>query len=430
MIRQPGGVIRFALILGLALGLFFAAGCEDEEPEEATGTPVVTQHESSTGEDTVQSLAAANSAFAFDLYNEIRSEGDNLFFSPYSVSSALAMTLAGAAGDTATQIRAVLHFDFLATPVHAAFGSLDETLNERSTLPEAYEGEGFELHVVNAIWPQLGYALLDAFLETVTENYGAELRDLDYATDPDGARRTINDWVSERTEEKIEHLIPEGAIDPETRLVLTNAIYFNAPWMNPFDPDDTVVEPFTLLSGETVDAEMMHLTESLPYAAWDDGIAFELPYNGEELAMVVLVPNEGAFDAFDASLSPEVFDGIVESFDRQRIALGFPRFEFEYAESLVPALRDLGMIDAFDGERADFSRITGSRDLAISDVLHKAFVSVDEAGTEAAAATAVVFRATGMPAEPLPITVDRPFLFVIRDRPTGTILFVGRVLDP
>jgi len=175
---------------------------------------------------------------------------------------------------------------------------------------------------------------------------------------------------------------------------------------------------------------MMHKTETLLYSTWDGGVAVEIPYNGAKLAMTVLLPDDGTFEAFEASLTADFFDEIVSSLLTQRISLGLPRFEFDFATSLVPALQALGMTDAFDRARADFSGITGERDLAISDVLHKAFVSVDEEGTEAAAATAVVFRATAAPTQPMAITVDRPFLFVIRDRPTGSVLFLGRVLEP
>jgi len=276
----------------------------------------------------------------------------------------------------------------------------------------------------------VGFALLDSFVDTVTTSYGAGLRELDYLANPEAARETINDWVSEQTAEKIQDLLPQGTIDEGTRLVLTNAIYFNAPWLTPFDPEDTTVEPFTLLGGETVDAQMMHLNESLGIAEWDGGIAVDLPYNGEDLSMLLLVPDEGTFETFEASLSAEAFEGIVEDLSWRPVRLGLPRFEFEFAASLVQPLLALGMTDAFNGERADFSGITGGRDLVISDVLHKAFIAVDEAGTEAAAATAVVFRATGMPIEPIDVTIDRPFLFVIRDRPTGSVLFIGRVLDP
>ena len=435
MIRTAGGAIRHVLILGLVLSLLAGVGCDDDSSattEQGTA-PVVGEPSNETadaGEGSTFSLAASNAAFAFDLYRTLQRDPGNLFLSPYSISAALAMTLAGAREETAAQMSEVLHFDADQGQVHEAFRDLDEVLSRRGEVAAPYEGEGFSFHVVNAMWPQKGYPFLDSFVGTLTANYGAGLHELDFEANPESARSTINEWVSDQTEERIRDLLPEGAVDESTRLVLTNAIYFNAPWLEAFNPDNTTTEPFRLLSGETIDVSMMHKTESIRYAEWDGGVAFELGYNGDELSMVVLVPDEGAFETFDASLTAGVFDGIIESFEWYRVALGLPRFEYTYAASLVPPLRALGMTDAFDEELADFSGITGERDLVISDVLHKAFVSVDEQGTEAAAATAVLFRATGMPAEPFTLTVDRPFLFVLRDRPTGSVLFIGRVLEP
>jgi len=414
---------RCTLAVGIALLLFAGAGCDDEVEETTQGPSPTTDAPSF-------SLPEANTAFAFDLYVELRAADGNLFLSPYSVSAALAMTLAGARAETAFQMSAVLHYEDAEALVDAAFGELEEDLASRTELADTDAEEGFDLHVVNALWPQTGYELLEAFVERLTVDYGAGLRELDYEQDPEAARQTINDWVADETAQRIQDLIPAGVIDTLTRLVLTNAIYFNAPWLEPFTEEATAQEPFHLLDGTTIDVPMMHKTETLLYSTWDGGVAVEIPYNGAKLAMTVLLPDDGSFEAFEASLTADLFGEIVSSLLTQRISLGLPRFEFDFATSLVPALQALGMTDAFDGSRADFSGITGERDLAISDVLHKAFVSVDEVGTEAAAATAVVFRATAAPTQPMAITVDRPFLFVIRDRPTGSILFLGRVLEP
>lgn len=435
MTRRTVKPILGVLCLTLVACLLVGAGCnEDANRETERAVTTVSEEPEADGAELVAVglcvPAAAGRTFAFDLYRALRTEPGNLFVSPYSVFAALAMTLAGARGVTAAQIAATLRWDADPDALGAAFAALDETLSARGTPAAPYEGEGFAFHVVNAMWTQAGFPLLESFVAALETDYRAGLRELDFARDPSAARRTINDWVAEQTANRIVDLIPEGAIDTLTRLVLTNAIYFNAPWLHPFDPERTTTESFALLDGGRVDVSMMHTTESLLYAAWDGGVAFELPYNGNELAMIVLVPDEGTFDAFDAALTVEIFDGVVASLASRSIALGFPRFTFVYAASLVDPLTALGMTDAFDGARADFSGITGERDLVVSDVLHKAFVAVDEAGTEAAAATAVVFRGTGMPIEPVVVTVDRPFLFVVRDRPTGSVLFVGRVVSP
>jgi len=443
MVRRAGSMMKLWLVLGTVLFLLLAAGCGDgadvatettptdtSADETATPPDPVTQSEVHTDLDGDFDLAEANRGFAFDLYRSLQVEEGNLFLSPYSVSAALAMALVGARGDTADQMADVLGFADAASAVPAAFVALDTLLASRAEVPETYEGEGFSLHVVNALWPQIGYPFEQAFIDTLSTNFGAELQALDYASDPAAATETINGWVSDQTEERIRDLIPAGAIDQGTRLVLTNAIYFNAPWLEPFSPESTEVAPFVRLDGSLVGAEMMRRTATMQYASWEGGQALELPYNGNALVMVILLPDEGRFEAFDAAITAEQFSGIVSSLGTRNVSLGLPKFEFEDDASLVPNLQSLGMTDAFDGERADFSGITGNRDLAISDVLHKAFVSVDEEGTEAAAATAVLFRATGIPAEPIEFIVDRPFLFVIRDRPTGSILFIGRVVDP
>ncbi len=288
------------------------------------------------------------------------------------------------------------------------------------------------MSVVNAVWGQQGYPFLDPYLDLLAVNYGAGLRLVDFLGNPNGSRLTINDWASDQTNARIQDLLPPGSITSDTRLVLTNAIYFLAPWLVSFDEELTQNEPFTLLSGETVAVAMMHLEEpaSLAYAEWEGGVAVELPYNGEELSMVVFVPDADQFEAFEQSLTAEHYEGIVSSLDPRQVDLGFPKFKFTYDVSLVEPLTALGMSDAFLPGIADFSGIDGSRNLFISDVLHKAFVSVDEAGTEATAATAVIFEFTAIPGAPVALTVDRPFLFVIRDVPTGTILFIGRVVAP
>jgi serpin B len=285
------------------------------------------------------------------------------------------------------------------------------------------------LNIANAIWGQKDYAFLDAFLDRLALNYGAGLRVLDFGGAPEESRIIINDWVSDQTEGRIQNLIPQGAIDPLTRLVLTNAIYFNAAWANPFQEEATRDGPFTLLDGSRITVPMMHQTESFGYARGEGYQAVELPYDGHELSMVLLLPERDGFGAFEDSLDADQAQAITQNLKRGQVALTMPKFEFDSRFSLKQALEAMGMPAAFSGG-ADFSGMTGSTDLFISNVLHKAFVSVDEEGTEAAAATAVVMKLSVAAEEPVAVTIDRPFVFLIRDTRTGAILFVGRVVDP
>jgi len=379
--------------------------------------------------DDVVSLAAGNGAFAFDLLHALGDADENLFYSPYSVSSALAMTYAGARGTTESQMAEALHFTLGQDDLHPAFNWTDLALESRGEIGPPYVGEGFELHVVNATWGQQGYTFLRRYLDVLAIHYGAGLRLLDFVADPDAARQTINEWVRDETNGRIVDLLPPGAIDATIRLVLTHAIYFNAPWLKPFDVELTSFEAFEPAAGEPVAVSMMRQAAMLAYASWDGGQAVELPYNGDRLSMILFVPDRGGYGAFEDEIDFGRYEEIVGSLAWRQVDLRLPKFEIGTDLSLVEPLKTLGMTDAF-GDAADFSGIDGTHDLFISKVLHKAWVSVDEAGTEAAAATAVLVPISGSPDPPVTLTINRPFLFVIRDRPTGTILFVGRVANP
>ncbi len=359
----------------------------------------------------------------------LREEDGNLFYSPYSISLALAMTYAGARSETAQQMADTLYFSLPQARLHPAFNSLDIELTQRGEGAQGKDGEGFRLNIVNAIWGQKDYKFLAEFLDVLAEDYGAGLRILDFAGAPEESRITINNWVGDQTEGRIEDLIPQGLINALTRLVLTNAIYFNAAWQYPFEEDVTDDGTFYLLKGNEITVPMMRQTESFGYAEGDGYQAIELPYDGRELSMVILLPARGQFESFEVSLDAQQVDAILGSLEQREINLTMPRFEFESDFGLKEALTALGMPVAFSGG-ADFSGMTGKRDLFIADVIHKAFVSVDEAGTEAAAATAVVMELTALPDMPIDVNVDHPFIFLIRDIETGAILFVGRVVNP
>jgi len=374
-------------------------------------------------------LVEDNSEFAFDLYQALRQQKGNLFYSPYSISLALAMTYAGARGGTEQQMADTLHFELQQALLHPAFNALDLELASRGEGAKGKDDKGFRLHIVNAIWGQKDYKFLNQFLDVLAVNYGAGLRLLDFISEPEQSRITINNWVSDQTEGKIKDLIPQGVIDDLTRLVLTNAIYFNAAWLNPFENELTSDRAFHLLEGDDVTVPMMTQTNSFGYATGDGYQAVELLYDGSELSMIILLPNSGQFESFQNSLNAALVDHIVSDLQSRQVSLTMPKFEFESEFSLADTLAAMGMPMAFSDE-ADFSGMTGNRELTISDVVHKAFVSVDEAGTEAAAATAVVVGLTSAPEQPVQVTVDRPFIFLIRDIETGTILFVGQVMNP
>lgn len=426
--------LRVLLVLGFGVVVVALSGCDWLWPDVPNDTVAQSELPRDTSPDVsvedAAALSAGNGAFAFDLYGELTEADGNIFFSPFSISAALAMTYAGAGGETETQIAAALRFNLAQDALHPAFNAIDLELNGRDEVGEPYEGDGFQLSVVNAVWGERGFPFLDGYLDVLAVNYGAGLRLADFSGDPEGSRTTINDWVSDQTNDRVNDLLPEGSISAGTRLVLTNAIYFKAPWLYPFDEDDTETESFTTLSGSSVSVSMMHQTVDAAYAEVGDVQAVELPYNGGELAMLLLVPGAGTFESFEESLDYETYEEIVGQLEEHQVHLGLPQFEFDFALSLVDSLRALGMEDAFDPDAADFSGIDGARDLYVSNVLHKAFVSVDEIGTEAAAATAVVVDVTAIPGEPVTLTIDRPFLLVIRDIPTDTILFIGRVVEP
>ena len=376
-------------------------------------------------------LIDGNSTFAFDLYHAVleKEDIDNFFYSPYSISLALAMTYAGARGETARQMADTLHFNLDQDLLHPLFNSLDIELNKRGEGAKGKDGEGFQLNIVNAIWGQKNYKFLSSFLDLLAQNYGAGLRPLDFASESEESRITINNWVSDQTKEKIKDLIPRGIIDPSTVLVLTNAIYFNAAWKYPFSEDMTKDGPFYLLDSNMITVPMMRKTESYGYAQGDDYQAVELPYDGGELSMVILFPQAGQFEAFENALDGNRVADIIKRIGYQQVSLTMPKFTYESKFMLKKTLSDMGMRDAFLGV-ADFSGMNGKRSLFIDEVIHQSFVDVDEAGTEAAAATAVVMVESAAPGEPVEVTIDRPFIFLIRDIQTGSILFIGRVANP
>jgi serpin B len=410
----------------VAIGVAAATAADGYEVAESAVERDLTPN---VAAETLASLVVGNSAFAFDLYQALRCEEGNLFFSPYSISAALAMAYAGAKGETETQMADVLGF-LPQEEQHPAFNALDLALRER---PEgADEEDRFELNIANALWGQRDYVFLSTFLDVLAANYGAGLHLLDFRADPEGSRLTINDWVADQTNDRILNLLTPGTIQPETLLVLTNAIYFLGKWAVEFDPAFTNDEGvFRLMDCTEVIAPMMSQRAYHGYVDGEGYQAVELAYRGSTYSMVLMLPDPGWFEAFESTLTAARFEEIVLALEPTRLDLALPKFTFEDSFRLGRTLAELGMADAFNASLADFSGMDGTREIAISDVVHKAFVAVDEEGTEAAAATAVIMVGTSaMPEEPIRIAFDRPFLFAIRDQQSGIVLFLGRVLDP
>lgn len=401
-------------------------------------------------------VAQGNTAFALDLYAHLKDQEGNLFFSPFSLSTALAMCYAGAQGNTATQMADVLHFVLGSRQLHQAFaqligqflpppepGVLQKMLHAlnikalfRDSQPEPTP-PGYQLWLANALWGQRDYKFLKEFLDLTKSSYRVGLHKVDFMKDPDAVRNTINDWVARQTQNKIQDLIKPGILDTRTRLVLTNAIYFYGTWKFPFDQADTRDAPFTLLNSQQVIVPMMNQELKLryPYMENDRLQLLELPYLGNEVSMLVILPKElTGLPDLEHSLTVENLMSWVSELQTYEVLVSLPKFNMTSEFSLVEVLENMGMTDAFSQELADFSGITKmarERKLYISHVLHKAFVDVNEKGTEAAAASAALYvEVSELSSGPKHFRADHPFLFLIRDNRTESIVFLGRVTNP
>jgi len=403
-------------------GMWVAKDLEITNPDTGNKTTLqITDLEWKNPKPEIATFDPADSVnqLTFDLYQKLATGQDgNLFLSPYSVSSALAMVYGGARGETAEQMNLTLHFGGQGA-THPAFSHLRATLN-------GIQKKGHvQLSVANSLWPQKGYAFLPDYLSLTTEFYGSEIVPVDFKGDTENARQKINGWVEDETNDRIKDLIPEGMLDPLTRLVLANAIYFKGDWANQFKPGRTRPAPFKLIDGTSVDVPMMSQTEDFRLAHTDEFQALELPYEGGDLSMLILLPGESdKLPNLEKSLTLETITGL--EFNEMEVMVQLPKFKLESTFYLGRALAAMGMPLAFS-RQADFSGMDGSKELYIGAVVHKAFVEVDEKGTEAAAATAVGMRVTSMPPQ---FIANRPFLFLIRENFTGVILFIGRVADP
>jgi serpin B len=375
--------------------------------------------------DDTKAVVMGNNNTAIDLYAQLRAQEGNLFFSPYSISTALAMTYAGARGDTAKEMSQALHFSLDLDRLGPAFGSLYKRINGEG------QKRGYQLSTANALWGQKDYKFLPEFLKLTRTHFGAGLQEVDFIRETEAARQTINQWVEKETKEKIKDLMPPGSITVDSRLVLTNAIYFKGDWEEQFKKDLTREEPFKLGGEKTVKVSMMNRTSKVSYFEGDGLQVLEMPYKGKDLSMVVLLPKkvDGLAD-FEKGLTEEKLAGWLGKLRSQEVIISFPKFKMTREFSLEGVLTRMGMKLAFVPNRADFSGMNGGTNLFVSAVMHKAFVEVNEEGTEAAAATGVVVTATSLPPPKPVFRADHQFAFLIRDMQSGSILFLGRVSNP
>jgi serpin B len=372
------------------------------------------------------SAGQANVAFGLDLYRRLSGDDGNLFFSPYSISTALAMTYAGARGETQIQMAKTLHFNLEQAALAQAMSEL------KAGILAAGKSPGCEIHTANGLWAQKGHPFLPTYLELVRKNYGAELAQVDFVTAAETVRQEINDWVEKQTARKIQNLIAPGTLNALTRLVLANAIYFKGKWEHPFSKEATRPGDFHVAADQKTMAQMMHKTDRFGYAEHDGVQILEMPYTKGTLRFVAILPRKiDGLNAVEKKLTPAYLADCLEKLRSEKVQVMMPRFEMRGTYQLKPTLGEMGMPLAFAAGEADFSGMDGTHDLFLSAVIHKAFVDVNEEGTEAAAATGVVVEAATARLMPMPSFVaDHPFLFIIRDVESGAILFIGRLVKP
>lgn len=428
---------RFALpILGsfIILAIFLAGCTGPDQPgpfgQNTTPTP---PHTENPPTDSLSRVVDANNRFAIDLYRHLQSDPEyssgNIFFSPFSISTALAITHEGARGLTADQIRPVFYFPDNQSILRYGYADLIARINS--------ESNAYTLRTANALWAEQTHPFLPEYIETAERNYDATTTNLDFVHHPEESRITINRWVEDQTEDRIQDLIPPGEIDPNTALVITNAIYFKGTWVKQFEKEKTIDASFLTGSGTTVQVPMMQRTDEealFGYTETDTIQALEMPYEsgeGSELSMLVLLPKDGNLATVEKSFDAGILQNIRKSLSDVRVKVFFPRFTMETKYFLPRTLSGMGMPTAFTAG-ADFSGMDGGRDLFITNVIHQAFVEVNEEGTEAAAATAVIMGKGASPdTYKIPVfRADHPFIFLIQDNETGNILFMGRVNNP
>jgi serpin B len=408
-------------IAGLSFFILSLLGCTDSLKADE-----VQVDDSGSTTEGINAVIDANNQFTFDLYSQFKKEqkDENIFFSPYSISVALTMTYEGARGQTAKEMQSVLHIPEHAKLRRPNFAKIINEINKKD--------KKYKLSTANALWAQKDYKFLEEYENTIKRYYGGKVTNVDFidSQEREKSRLLINNWVEDQTNKKIKDLIPQGALNTYTRLVLTNAIYFKGMWVKQFDKKDTREENFTTSSGQTVKVPMMRLIgddANFNYAETAEIQILEMPYEGEDLSMLMVLPKGDKLDDLERSITSEKLSEWKNMLTNRRVDIFIPKFKFKTKYFMVNTLTKMGMPSAFNG--ADFSGMDGTKDLTIQNVIHQAFVEVNEEGTEAAAATGIIVGITSVQITPV-FRADHPFIFVIQHKDTGLVLFLGRVSDP
>lgn len=404
----------------LILAILLIAGCTSPDAKHQLNDSGATLKK-------VQSLVNGQNTFAFNLYGKIADDPQNLeknvFFSPYSIATALSMVYEGARGVTADEMQNMLYLPVDANERLSATARIYNQLNKSD--------KQYILNTANALWTQKDYLFLDSYLSTVKNYYGGSATNVDFVRNGSDAVRQINSWAAQNTNNRIPQVLDEKMDTSALRLVLTNAIYFKGKWEKEFKKEATYPQAFYKNNGSEIQAPFMHKQEKLKYADTNDYEILEIPYEGKELSMIILLPKKDAPQEKKQAISQSDANELIEGMYSTTVNVSLPKFTFRTHYDLGKTLEQLGMILAFS-DVADFSGMDGKKDLAVSFVLHDTFVEVNEEGTEAAAVTTIGIVATsvGPPRDVVDFVADHPFIFIIRDNTTGAFLFMGKVNDP
>lgn len=415
---------KIILVLAVVIIVLGGAGIYYFKNQEPTPEPVPVANDKGATPAGINSVISANDQFALDLYSQLKNSEGNIFFSPYSISTALAMTYEGARGKTADEMQAVFHFPTDGNLRKSSFAAIHNQLNK----PDAK----YKLNIANALWAQNDYKFLNDYLTTLQQYYAGKATNVDFKNSTEEARQTINKWVESKTNNKIKDLFPQGSLNNMTRLVLTNAIYFKGTWIKQFEKSQTKDEDFRVSSTDTIKVPMMRRTDKnakFNYAETDNLQILEMPYEGDKLSMMILLPKNDSLSSLESSLTLEKINDWRSKLKEQRVDVFMPKFTFDTKYFMNDTLAKMGMPTAFTNA-ADLSGMDGTQNLLIQKVIHQAFVDVNEEGTEAAAGSGVSVGLKSIAPQTTIFRADHPFVFAIQDKDNGNILFLGRVVNP